>query len=35
MDSLNLEKQEAETNITFEKRLLESLGKVLSIDVEN
>jgi len=35
MDSLNLEKQEAETNITFEKRLLESLGKVLNVDVEN
>lgn len=35
MDSLNLEKQEAETNVTFEKRLLESLGKVLKVDVEN
>ena len=35
MDSLNLEKQEAETNVTFEKRLLESLGKVLEVDVEN
>jgi hypothetical protein len=35
MDSLNLEKQEAETNINFEKRLLEGLNKVLSIDIGN
>jgi len=34
MDSLNLEKQEAETNITFEKRLLEGLNKVLDVGIE-
>jgi len=33
MESLNLEKQEAETNVTFEKRLLEGLNKVLSVDI--
>lgn len=35
MDSLNMEKQESETNITFEKRLLEELNKVLNINIEN
>jgi len=33
MDNLNLEKQEAETNPTFEKRLLEGLGKVLNLEL--
>ena len=35
MESLNLEKQEAETNLTFEKRLLGELKKVLNVDMEN
>ncbi len=35
MDSLNMEKQESETNITFEKRLLEELNKVLSVNIES
>lgn len=35
MDSLNMEKQESETNITFEKRLLEKLNNVLNINIEN
>ena len=34
MDSLNLDKQEAETNVTFEKRLLEGLGKVLDVKID-
>jgi len=33
MDSLNLEKQEAETNLTFEKRLLSELNKVLNVNL--
>ena len=35
MDSLNLEKQEAETSTTFEKRLLGEMGKILRVDVES
>ncbi len=35
MESLNLEKQEAETNLTFEKRLLAELNKVLNINIES
>lgn len=34
MESLNLEKQEAETNLTFEKRLLGELNKILNINIE-
>jgi len=34
MDALNMEKQEAETNITFEKRLLGEMSKVLGVEVE-
>ena len=33
MDTLNLEKQEAETNSTFEKRLLDGLEKVLNLEL--
>lgn len=34
MDALNREKQEAETNVTFEKRLLGELNKVLGVEVD-
>ena len=33
MDVLNLEKQEAETNLTFENRLLSDLNKVLGVEL--
>ncbi|MCH8170587.1 MAG: hypothetical protein IIB07_05575, partial [Bacteroidetes bacterium] len=35
MDTLNIEKQEAETNITFEKRLLDEMNKVLGVEMES
>lgn len=35
MDTLDIEKQEAETNITFEKRLLGEMNKVLGVEVDN
>jgi len=33
MDTLNIKKEEAETNMTFEKRLLGELNKLLGVEI--